>query len=845
MTFEERLKLCDAGPDLVELMDHIKMTKREKTRFLKLFQSIDDDNSGFISLIEFFVAIRLDHNPFIERSFRAMDINEEGESNMQLDVCEFFIGLCNICFFPQDMLVRYMFDLYDDDCNGSITVHELSQMVEDVVGKGKEELVDKLMKLLDGDGSLDISFTEFMKVERKAGTIMRPCFRIQETLQEKCMGRRFWRKKKKRILKKLKEHNVHTLVDFFAKMIEKDMPPPPEVEDDDLVEDVDSDEEELVEKSWEQIEAERVAAEQEAKVNEYINMDMFVNEFEEFRKFTEPSTGRNYWVNTKTREELWECPAPGVTIMIGDFVRALDHTYERAYWYNKRTMERFWNLPQTEHANAKKYTKNALALRRARGFPDPPTSVSCAGGAGRAAVWWPRPNEHEKFPNTKVYVLRYRLDFSEDPANPEWEYKGKECLTLEDGDGGSLPVQHSVVDLKELSVYKFSVIMENSIGESVESEFSNQVKIISPLPNGWIEYDLDDGRSFYANAKTKQVRWDRPESDPFYIETELFLKFSRREMKKIKRCYAEMDWDQSLKINVDEFKDILVEIGEHKLVDDEKKFKWLWKTAEKDEFGEIGFRAVVVLLDEWREVKMNHRGICARYICWPCIKMYERRFAPKVGKGAKMLTGDDGKKMGEWVKCNHPLVDRPYYHNSKTKETTWEMPNDIRFHINDKLNNDLRRRYDASQIEEFQKEFQTMDLDGSGAVDEAELGLILENLGEKITASRLKGLIKEIDKDGSGEIEYEEFVVMLDAVWRGKGTFGWSRVTDTTGDKESKKKLDAMKENLDEYTEEYENQQLEEARRKGKKYPHGKYCYCGCRKPLMRGFGQTRVKSGR
>ena len=96
--------------------------------------------------------------------------------------------------------------------------------------------------------------------------------------------------------------------------------------------------------------------------------------------------------------------------------------------------------------------------------------------------------------------------------------------------------------------------------------------------------------SFYATAKRKQVRWDRPEADPYFIETELFLKYSRREIKKLKACYSHMDWDSSMKISLDEFKDILGEIGEHKLRDDEKKLKGLWKAAEKDDFGEIGKR---------------------------------------------------------------------------------------------------------------------------------------------------------------------------------------------------------------------------------------------------------------
>lgn len=101
-------------------------------------------------------------------------------------------------------------------------------------------------------------------------------------------------------------------------------------------------------------------------------MPEFMNEFEKFRRFTEPSTGRNYWVNLATKEELWECPVPGKTIVVGDWVRALDNTYQRAYWYNKVTMERLWALPEEQHKTAKKFTKNALALRRARGFPDPP-----------------------------------------------------------------------------------------------------------------------------------------------------------------------------------------------------------------------------------------------------------------------------------------------------------------------------------------------------------------------------------------------------------------------------------------------------------------------------------------
>jgi hypothetical protein len=162
-----------------------------------------------------------------------------------------------------------MFDLYDDDCNGSITIHELELMVEEVVGPGHEHLVEKLMKMLDGDGSQDISFTEFMKVEKRAGTILKPCFTLQLELQRKCLGRRFWKKNQKKVTKLMTGQAANTLVDFFAKMLEKDMPPPPEPEEEDLESENEDDEEVRREKTWEEIEAERLEAEKEAKLVEY------------------------------------------------------------------------------------------------------------------------------------------------------------------------------------------------------------------------------------------------------------------------------------------------------------------------------------------------------------------------------------------------------------------------------------------------------------------------------------------------------------------------------------------------------------------------------------------------
>jgi len=82
---------------------------------------------------------------------------------------------------------------------------------------------------------------------------------------------------------------------------------------------------------------------------------------------------------------------------------------------------------------------------------------------------------------------------------------------------------------------------------------------------------------------------------------------------------------------------------------------------------------------------------------------------------------------------------------------------------------------------------------------------------------------------------------MLDAIWRGKGSFGWGKIASASADEENKKKLAEMKDNLDEYQDQYEEKQIEIARKKGNLFPHGKVCFCGCRKIHVLG-GEVRRK---
>ena len=92
-----------------------------------------------------------------------------------------------------------------------------------------------------------------------------------------------------------------------------------------------------------------------------------------------------------------------------------------------------------------------------------------------------------------------------------------------------------------------------------------------------------------------------------------------------------------------------------------------------------------------------------------------------------------------------------------------------------RLPDDLAKQFDDAQIEGFKKEFDSYDLDASGTIDDHEVRLILKVMGEKINEKKLKDMISEIDEDGSGEIEFDEFVRMVSALKKDNSMFGMLR----------------------------------------------------------------------
>merc|ERR1711967_156704 len=65
------------------------------------------------------------------------------------------------------------------------------------------------------------------------------------------------------------------------------------------------------------------------------------------------------------------------------------------------------------------------------------------------------------------------------------------------------------------------------------------------------------------------------------------------------------------------------------------------------------------------------------------------------------------------------------------------------------------------QIEEIREAFNLFDADNSGAIDVRELKAAMRALGFEVKKEELKKMISDIDNDGNGSIEFQEFLEMM------------------------------------------------------------------------------------
>ncbi|CAM5086013.1 unnamed protein product [Eretmochelys imbricata] len=65
------------------------------------------------------------------------------------------------------------------------------------------------------------------------------------------------------------------------------------------------------------------------------------------------------------------------------------------------------------------------------------------------------------------------------------------------------------------------------------------------------------------------------------------------------------------------------------------------------------------------------------------------------------------------------------------------------------------------QIAEFKEAFSLFDKDGDGSITTGELGTVMRSLGQNPTEAELQDMVGELDTDGSGTVDFPDFLSLM------------------------------------------------------------------------------------
>jgi len=74
---------------------------------------------------------------------------------------------------------------------------------------------------------------------------------------------------------------------------------------------------------------------------------------------------------------------------------------------------------------------------------------------------------------------------------------------------------------------------------------------------------------------------------------------------------------------------------------------------------------------------------------------------------------------------------------------------------------DAREQLSAEMIAEFKMAFDIFDHDGGGDINTNELGRVMKLLGQSPSKDELDQIVEAVDVDGSGSIDFDEFLIMM------------------------------------------------------------------------------------
>lgn len=73
----------------------------------------------------------------------------------------------------------------------------------------------------------------------------------------------------------------------------------------------------------------------------------------------------------------------------------------------------------------------------------------------------------------------------------------------------------------------------------------------------------------------------------------------------------------------------------------------------------------------------------------------------------------------------------------------------------------LSSKFTEEQLDELKEAFAVYDMNRDGSITTRELGTVMRQLGQNPTEAEILEMIKEVDKNNSGTITFEEFTMLM------------------------------------------------------------------------------------
>ncbi|CAM9925192.1 unnamed protein product, partial [Discosporangium mesarthrocarpum] len=116
-----------------ETFEVLGLSNEDAFALFVAFIEIDKDNSGEVSVMEFHKYLGYTPTKFSERVFAILDLDASGFLSLE----EFVAGVWNYCTYDMALITKLVFDIFDVDKLGRVTMPELDAMLR-MLGGGEE-----------------------------------------------------------------------------------------------------------------------------------------------------------------------------------------------------------------------------------------------------------------------------------------------------------------------------------------------------------------------------------------------------------------------------------------------------------------------------------------------------------------------------------------------------------------------------------------------------------------------------------------------------------------------------------------------------------------------------------